>query len=118
MEHPFGALKRNAGLDKFLMRGLARRRGEFSLMTLGYNLKRVVNGLGFSALVAHFRQRPRIGAVGACLANVLPFSIRAAQQFQAWRSRIALCQCVGTLFEFGGGGFKNHPGNDSTSRKQ
>jgi len=65
VEHPFGTLKRNAGLDQFLMRGLGRCRGEFSLMTLGYNLKRAVNVLGVSTLVAHFRQRASIGAVGA-----------------------------------------------------
>ena len=34
VEHPFGTLKRWAGMDHFLMRGLGKCRGEFSLMTL------------------------------------------------------------------------------------
>ncbi|MYC61178.1 MAG: IS1182 family transposase [Gammaproteobacteria bacterium] len=53
VEHPFGAIKRWAGIDHFLMRGLDKCRGEFGLMTLGYNFKRVVNELGADALAAH-----------------------------------------------------------------
>jgi hypothetical protein len=32
VEHPFGTLKRRAGWDHFLMRGLEKSQGEFSLM--------------------------------------------------------------------------------------
>ncbi|MGH8552728.1 MAG: transposase [Methylococcales bacterium] len=37
-EHPFGILKQRAGKSHFLMRGLEKCRGEFSLMVLAYNL--------------------------------------------------------------------------------
>ncbi|MCX7097727.1 MAG: transposase [Methylococcales bacterium] len=43
VEHPFGTLKRRAGWDHFLMRGLVKSKGEFSLMVLGYNFTRVLN---------------------------------------------------------------------------
>ena len=52
VEHPFGTLKRWAGMDHFLMRGLAKCRGEFSLMTLSYNFKRVLNIVGVEALMS------------------------------------------------------------------
>jgi hypothetical protein len=51
VEHPFGTLKHRAGMHHFLMRGLEKCRGEFSLMALGYNFTRVLNRLG----VAVFR---------------------------------------------------------------
>ena len=38
VEHPSDTLKRWSELGHFLMRGLAKYRGEFSLMTLSYNL--------------------------------------------------------------------------------
>ncbi len=43
VEHPFGTLKVGNGFHQFLMRGLEKCRGEFSLMTLTYNLTRVLN---------------------------------------------------------------------------
>ena len=66
VEHPFGTLKRWAGMDHFLMRGLGKCRGEFSLMTLSYNFKRVMNELGGAAFSEHCRQKQRlVGAIGA-----------------------------------------------------
>ncbi len=64
VEHPFGTLKRWAGMDHFLMRGLDRCRGEFSLMVLGYNFKRVVNELGADAFREYCLQKQRFGAIG------------------------------------------------------
>ena len=46
VEHPFGTLKHRAGMHHFLMRGLEKCTGEFSLMVLGYNFTRVMNTLG------------------------------------------------------------------------
>lgn len=57
-EHPFGVLKHRAGMNHFLMRGLAKCRGEFSLMVLGYNFTRLVNILGVDALKDHCARRP------------------------------------------------------------
>ena len=65
VEHPFGTLKRWAGMDHFLMRGLGKCRGEFSLMTLSYNFKRVMNELGGAAFAEHCRQKQRLEAIGA-----------------------------------------------------
>jgi transposase len=51
-EHPFGTLKRRAGYRHFLVRGLDKVRGEWSLMALCYNFTRVLNVLGFDRLIA------------------------------------------------------------------
>lgn len=50
VEHPFGTLKHRAGMNHFLVRGLDKCRGEFSLMVLGYNFTRALNILGVDAL--------------------------------------------------------------------
>ncbi|MGZ4979090.1 MAG: IS1182 family transposase [Methylobacter sp.] len=57
-EHPFGILKHRAGMNHFLMRGLAKCRGEFSLMVLGYNFTRLLNILGVDALRDYCARRP------------------------------------------------------------
>ena len=63
VEHPFGTIKRWAGIDHFLMRGLDKCRGEFSLMALSYNFKRMVNELGADALREHCLQKQRTAAI-------------------------------------------------------
>ena len=50
-EHPFGTMKRAMDQGYFLLRGLAKVRGEFSLTTLAYNLKRVLNIVGVPGLL-------------------------------------------------------------------
>jgi len=50
-EHPFGTIKRFFGYSYFLMKGLAKVRCEWSLMTLAYNLKRVLNLVSFAELI-------------------------------------------------------------------
>ena len=57
VEHPFGTLKHRAGIHHFLMRGLKKCRGEFSLMVLGYNFTRVLNILGSDCLRDYCVQR-------------------------------------------------------------
>lgn len=57
VEHPFGTLKHRAGINHFLMRGLKKCRGEFSLMVLTYNLTRVLNILGADCLRDYCAQR-------------------------------------------------------------
>ena len=42
-EHPYGTMKRGMDQGYFLLKGLAKVRGEFSLTVLAYNLKRVFN---------------------------------------------------------------------------
>jgi transposase len=52
VEHPFGTLKCRAGYRHFLVRGLDKVRGEWSLMALCYNFTRVLNILGFDEFIA------------------------------------------------------------------
>ncbi len=51
-EHPFGTIKRWFGYTHFLLKGLAKVQGEWSLTTLAYNLKRVLNLVSFQELMA------------------------------------------------------------------
>ena len=59
VEHPFGTLKHRAGMNHFLMRGLKKCRGEFSLMVLGYNFTRVLNILSADCLRDYCLQRQK-----------------------------------------------------------
>jgi transposase len=51
-EHPFGTIKRSMGYTHFLMKGLEKVRCEWHLITLAYNLKRVLNLVNFQKLMA------------------------------------------------------------------
>lgn len=51
-EHPFGTIKRWFGYTHFLLKGLAKVQCEWSLTTLAYNLKRVLNLVSFEKLMA------------------------------------------------------------------
>ena len=51
VEHPFGTLKAWMGATHFLTHTLPRVRAEMSLHVLAYNMKRVINVLGVSALI-------------------------------------------------------------------
>jgi hypothetical protein len=52
VEHPFGTIKQWMNQGTFLMRGLEKVRAEFSLTALAYNLRRVLNLVGFAELMA------------------------------------------------------------------
>lgn len=52
VEHPFGTLKCWMGYTHFQMRTLERVSAEMSLHVLAYNLKRVMNIMGVSALIS------------------------------------------------------------------
>ena len=51
-EHPFGTIKRWMGFTHFSLKGLVKVRCEWSLVTLAYNLKRVLNLVSFEKLMA------------------------------------------------------------------
>jgi hypothetical protein len=51
-EHPFGTIKQWFGYTHFLLKGLVKVRTEWSLMTLVYNLNRVLNLVSFEKLMA------------------------------------------------------------------
>ena len=67
VEHPFGVIKFWNDQSHFLSRGLHNVRGEFSLMTLAYNIKRVIKLVGVSKMLEALRMR----AV-ACLSLAIP----------------------------------------------
>jgi transposase len=50
-EHPFGTMKRAMNQGYFLLKGLTKVQGEFSLTVLAYNLKRVIHLLGVPRLL-------------------------------------------------------------------
>jgi transposase len=52
VEHPFGSIKQWMNQGAFLMRGLEKVRGEFSLTALAYNLRRVLNLVDLPKLIA------------------------------------------------------------------
>lgn len=54
-EHPFGTIKRWFGYTHFLLKGLEKVRCEWSLTTLAYNLKRVLNLVSFEKLMQAVR---------------------------------------------------------------
>jgi len=58
VEHPFGTIKFWNDQRHFLMRGLEKVKGEFSLCTLAYNIKRAITVLGVSNLLAALPLRP------------------------------------------------------------
>ena len=51
VEHPFGTIKRSFGYTYFLLKGIEKVRGEFSLVCFVYNLKRVINIVGIKGLM-------------------------------------------------------------------
>ena len=54
-EHPFGSIKHWMGHGGFLMRRLENVRGEFSLTTLAYNIRRATTLVGIPGLIAAVR---------------------------------------------------------------
>ena len=52
VEHPFGTVKHTMNGNYFLLRTRRKVRCEVALLFLGYNLKRVVNVLGFKEIMA------------------------------------------------------------------
>lgn len=51
VEHPFGHIKRNLGVQSFLMRGLAGVRAEVSIFASCFNLARLITLLGHQTLI-------------------------------------------------------------------
>ena len=73
-EHPFGTLKCRAGYRHFLVRGIMKVRGEWSLMALCYNLTRMLTIVGV-----------------ACLSAALARCIAAGAGFRATIDILCLC---------------------------
>jgi transposase len=56
VEHPFGTIKRTDDASYFLVRGLSKVCGEFTLMTLVYNLRRAIAVCGVPRLLQALRE--------------------------------------------------------------
>lgn len=56
VEHPFGTIKRWFGYTYFLMKGLENVRGEWTLITLAYNWKRVLKLVSVAELLVAVRR--------------------------------------------------------------
>ena len=96
VEHPFGTLKCRAGYQHFLVRGLDKVRGEWSLMALAYNFTRVLNILGFErfvALLARWMRASRTGspAIPAALRSILVVLRRFQANIGSWFAVRPLC---------------------------
>ena len=50
-EHSFGTIKRIMNGTYFLLRGKEKVNAEFSLLSLGYNLQRTINIMGYNKLI-------------------------------------------------------------------
>ena len=113
--HPFGTVKRWAGMDHFLMRGHERRRGEFSLMTLGHDFKRVMNELGAAAFREHCLQKRQTGMIGAqhCSGSRVFPSFSAAS---GWRCRVGSCKVAHVPNVRLLGGDRSDPDTDTAVR--
>ena len=51
-EHPFGTLKRTLGHYYFLLKGMLKADGEMALFCLSYNMRRAINMVGVTRLIA------------------------------------------------------------------
>ena len=58
VEHPFGTLKRWFGYTYFLVKGLEKVRAEWTLMTLAYNMKRVLRIVNLEKLLGALEEKP------------------------------------------------------------
>ncbi len=52
VEHPFGHLKRNLGVQSFLLRGIDGVRAEMSLLATCFNIRRLITLLGMDGFAA------------------------------------------------------------------
>ena len=55
VEHPFGTIKRGFNQGYLLMKGLRKVKGEIGFTMLAYNMRRAINILGISLLIASIR---------------------------------------------------------------
>ncbi len=56
IEHIFGTIKRQWGYDHILLKGLEKNNGEFGLIYLCYNFKRIINILGIDEVKKRLKE--------------------------------------------------------------
>jgi transposase len=99
VEHPFGTLKCRAGYQHFLVRGLDKVRGEWSLMALCYNFTRVLNILGFDRFTAYLAEKASAAFESLLMALVpalrsLPLVLRRFYTDITLRFEAAACRAI------------------------
>ena len=90
-EHPFGTLKLRSGWTHFSVRGLAKVRGEWSLMALCYNFTRVLNLLGLDRFkkLCRTMAKQRAGDIDFCKIIVLSVFLRRYKRSENYRHQYA-----------------------------
>ena len=83
VEHPFGTIKSWMGSTHFQMKMLKRVGTELAPYVLAYNLKRVMNILGFRPLIAAAMDRYRFIFRG--IRGILPSTIETVEREVRWR---------------------------------
>ena len=78
VEHPFGTLKCRAGYRHFLVRGFNKVRGEWSLMALCYNFRRVLSILGLQGFMTYLARRAAARAILCALLAIIRRTDRAS----------------------------------------
>ena len=78
VEHPFGTLKCRAGYRHFLVRGFDKVRGEWSLMALCYNFRRVLSILGLQGFMTYLARRAAARAILCALLAIIRRTDRAS----------------------------------------
>ncbi len=51
VEHPFGTVKHDMGIERLLLRGIRKAEGDLSLAFLAVNMKRALNIVGIKSLI-------------------------------------------------------------------
>lgn len=67
----FGHIKRNLGVNSFLLRGLEGVRAEISLLSLCFNLRRMITLLGITGLIRKLGKRTRLFFIENPLCSLL-----------------------------------------------
>ena len=96
VEHPFGTIKHHMKFTGFLTKGLPSVNGEFSMVALAYNIKRVFNILGFDGLIAAIQRYYCVQKSEKSRLNsfFLFFSVKLNQIMGLKRSILALSTCI------------------------
>lgn len=96
VEHPFGTIKHHMKFTGFLTKGLPSVNGEFSMVALAYNIKRVFNILGFDGLIAAIQRYYCVQKSKKSRLNsfFLFFSVKLKQIMHSRNSKFAFHACL------------------------
>lgn len=79
VEHPFGTIKRQWGFNYVLTKqGINRSSSDVGFMFIAYNLRRIINLIGFKSLIGYFE---RLGSIISYIMDRLALNLRIFKQF-------------------------------------